>query len=80
MGFGRQFHAPGNVCVGEGAANRRAHFRVADRLEEAAAHDLERLLGGDRLPKGLDASECLFQGAERRDAALASGFDIGLGQ
>ena len=78
--LGRQLGALGDIGIGERAADRLAGLRVAHRLEQPPADDLERLFGGDRLPERLHAPEGLLEGPERRDAALAAGLDVRLRQ
>ena len=80
VGLGRQLGALGDVGVGERAAHRLACLLVANGLEQSPPHDLERLFGGHGLPQGLHPSEGFLQGAQRHDAALAAGLDLGLGQ
>src|SRR5262249_7039499 len=49
----RQLGSLGDVGVREGPANGVAAGRIPHRLEQPPPHDLERFLGGHRLPQGL---------------------------
>ena len=49
---------------------------VAQRLEQAPAHDLKALLGRGRAPRRLDAAHHVAQAVERLAAALAAHLDV----
>ena len=80
LGFGGEVGAVGGVVVGEGAAHRFRRLGLGDGAEQAPAHDLEGLLGGHRLPQGLDAAEVVGQAGQGLDPALAAGLAFRLGQ
>src|SRR6266568_9632308 len=54
--------------------------RIGERVEKAAANDLEPLLGARRTPRGLDTPDHVAQAVKRLAAALAADLGVvGLG-
>ena len=78
--LGGQVVAVGDVVVRKRPAHRLHRQLIVDVAEQAAAHDLERFLGGHRLPQRLNAPEVMRKRSQRLFTTLAACLLDGLRQ
>src|SRR4051812_3867014 len=71
----------GSLCcvrLRELATDGIAFTALTNRLDQPTPHDLERLLGRDWLPQGVDTTEGLLQRLQGSDSTRAARLDLRL--